>query len=531
MVKSILNNNVQTVFGYPGAAICPFYDALIDSEVSHILVRHEQSAIHAANGYARISQNVGVCIATSGPGATNLITGIASAYMDSIPVVAFTGQVQSALIGRDVFQEADITGACEPFSKHSYLVKNVNDLPRILAEAFYLAKSGRPGPVLVDVPVDIQKAEITSSLNPLVDIKGYKPTTAGNKRQIERACEAISQAKMPVIIAGGGIFISNAREEFVKFVDTVKVPTVNTMMGIGALPHGHNLKLGMLGSHGVKSANLAINKADLLIICGARVGDRAIACPDQVCEHAKVIHIDIDPAEIGKNMCCEIPIVGDLKSILQDLTEKVAPAKIDEWINECKSHIPPDKTSNGAENFLKPKEFIQLLTSKAANNFNLVADVGQNQIWSANCAKIGQNARFLTSGGMGAMGYSVAAGMGAYFADKNRQTIVICGDGSFQMQLMELATIKCHNLPIKIIVMNNTKLGMVREIQDNMYQKRQSGVDLSGNPDFTALAKSYGIKSLKIDGNSDVNAAIDEFLSADEAFLLECIVDPTESSL
>ena len=531
MVECLEAEGVKTIFGYPGAAICPFYDALIDSSVRHILVRQEQNAGHAANGYARISGRPGVCVVTSGPGATNLVTAIASAYMDSIPIVAITGQVQSELIGRDVFQEADITGACEPFTKHSYLVKRTEDLPRIFKEAFYIASTGRPGPVLIDVPVDIQTKEIKSYKYPeTVDIIGYKPSLKGNGLQIKRACEAIAASKRPVICAGGGVFSSKAERALMEFARKADIPVVNTLMGIGVLPSDDRLCLGMLGTHGVKMANEAIQHADLLLLCGARVGDRSMASPNQVAKRTKIIHIDVDPAEIGKNMQANIPIVGDLKSVLEQMLERIDNLEHSDWIEKCREHKQQLCKAETEGEYIDPKRFMRLLSEKVDDNAVLVADVGQNQIWSANCFNV-KNGRFLTSGGMGTMGYSVPASVGAWIAAPDRQVIAVCGDGSFQMQMMELGTIKQHGIKNKIIVMNNTKLGMVRELQDKNYGGRHSGVDLSGSPDFNLLAQAYGIPHGRISDMSEAERAINEMLSTDGPFLLECIVNPAESSL
>lgn len=531
MVECLEAEGVKTIFGYPGAAICPFYDALIDSSVRHILVRQEQNAGHAANGYARISGRPGVCVVTSGPGATNLVTAIASAYMDSIPIVAITGQVQSELIGRDVFQEADITGACEPFTKHSYLVKRTEDLPRIFKEAFYIASTGRPGPVLIDVPVDIQTKEIKSYKYPeTVDIIGYKPSLKGNGLQIKRACEAIAASKRPAICAGGGVFSSKAERALMEFARKADIPVVNTLMGIGVLPSDDRLCLGMLGTHGVKMANEAIQHADLLLLCGARVGDRSMASPNQVAKRTKIIHIDVDPAEIGKNMQANIPIVGDLKSVLEQMLERIDNLEHSDWIEKCREHKQQLCKAETEGEYIDPKRFMRLLSEKVDDNAVLVADVGQNQIWSANCFNV-KNGRFLTSGGMGTMGYSVPASVGAWIAAPDRQVIAVCGDGSFQMQMMELGTIKQHGIKNKIIVMNNTKLGMVRELQDKNYGGRHSGVDLSGSPDFNLLAQAYGIPHGRISDMSEAERAIDEMLSTDGPFLLECIVNPAEGSL
>ena len=531
MVECLEAEGVKTIFGYPGAAICPFYDALIDSSVRHILVRQEQNAGHAANGYARISGRPGVCVVTSGPGATNLVTAIASAYMDSIPIVAITGQVQSELIGRDVFQEADITGACEPFTKHSYLVKRTEDLPRIFKEAFYIASTGRPGPVLIDVPVDIQTKEIKSYKYPeTVDIIGYKPSLKGNGLQIKRACEVVAASKRPVICAGGGVFSSKAEHVLMEFARKADIPVVNTLMGIGVLPSDDRLCLGMLGTHGVKMANEAIQHADLLLLCGARVGDRSMASPNQVAKRTKIIHIDVDPAEIGKNMQANIPIVGDLKSVLEQMLERIDNLEHSDWIEKCREHKQQLCKAETEGEYIDPKRFMRLLSEKVDDNAVLVADVGQNQIWSANCFNV-KNGRFLTSGGMGTMGYSVPASVGAWTAAPDRQVIAVCGDGSFQMQMMELGTIKQHGIKSKIIVMNNTKLGMVRELQDKNYGGRHSGVDLYGSPDFNLLAQAYGIPHCRISDMSEAERAINEMLSTDGPFLLECIVNPAEGSL
>lgn len=533
MVKCLEKQGVKVLFGYPGAAICPFYDALRDSSIRHVLVRQEQNAGHAASGYARASGEVGVCVVTSGPGATNLITAIASAYMDSIPIVAITGQVRSDLLGRDVFQEVDITGACEPFTKYSYLVKRTADLPRVFREAFHIASTGRPGPVLIDIPVDVQQQSIERFSYPdKVDIIGYKPSLNGHAVQIQRAAEAIKKASRPVICAGGGVFSAKAVEELRALVNETGIPTVCTMMGIGALPTAHPLNLGMLGTHGVKGANTAIHQADLILLCGARVGDRAMAAPDQIAKHAKIIHIDIDPAEIGKNMPAAIPIVGDLKLVLEKLRADVREAGVTcpaDWVQACMAAKEP-YTRHFSTSLVNPKALIGLLSDRLREDSILVADVGQNQIWSANHYQV-KKGRFLTSGGMGTMGYSVPAAIGAKMACPDRQVVAVCGDGSFQMQFMELATLCCQGLDLKIIVMTNHRLGMVRELQDNGYGGRQSGVDLAGSPDFIKLAEAYGIPGLRISSDAQAEGTVEALLNAPGPFLLECQVDEKEPSL
>lgn len=529
MVKALEAEGVKTVFGYPGAAICPFLDALDASAVSYVLVRHEQSAGHSASGYARVSSKPGVCFATSGPGATNLITALATAYMDSVPLIAITGQVRTDLIGRDVFQEADITGAAEPFCKYSYLVENTADIPRVFKEAFYIASSGRPGPVLIDMPIDVQQGEIEFTYPTKVDIKGYKPSFKGHALQIKKVAQAVSQAKKPVICAGGGLFFSEAQNELREFSEKCNIPVVTTMMGIGALPSKHPLNLGMLGTHGVRSANRAIHEADLLLIVGARVGDRAMAAPDQIAARATVIHIDIDPAEIGKNLEAEIPVVGDAKQILSELTEIVTPGDSAEWAAYCKDLKSKNAApGNSADGFIEPRAFISALSKKMRDDAVFVSDVGQNQIWSANYCDI-REGRFLTTGGMGTMGYAIPAAQGVAAARPDLQVVACCGDGAFQMSFMELATIVQYHLPVKIIVMRNSSLGMVRELQKHLYGGRYVATTLK-DPDFIALAAAFGIPGRRVVPGEE-EQAIDEMLRHSGAYLLECAVSPDESSL
>jgi len=534
IVKALENEGVKVIFGYPGATISPFYDALIDSKICHILTRHEQGAAHAANGYARASGEVGVCVVTSGPGATNLITGIATAYMDSIPVVALTGQVSSDLIGRDVFQEADITGAAAPFVKHSYLVKNAKDLPRIMKEAFYIASTGRPGPVLIDLPVDIQNCEIDFEYPKSVNIRGYKPNLKGHSLQIKKIADALKDAKKPVICAGGGILRSGAEAELLEFVNRSNVPVTPTLMGIGALPADHEMNMGMLGSHGVYAANYAINNADLLIILGARVGDRAMGKPNQIAQKAKIVHIDIDPAEIGKNIDVSIPVVGDLKQILKELNGVVESSKAIEWVEELKKkkqehfvNINCDETSE----YISPKYLLSVLTDVADNNTIVTTEVGQNQIWVANNFGAKKIGGFITSGGMGTMGYGLPAAVGAKVACPESKVVCIGGDGSFQMSMQELGTMKQNKIGVKVLMFNNHRLGMVRELQKVKHCSRYTQVFLDENPDFLDVFKAYGFKGQKISNNKDVEGALKKMFEDDEPYLLECIVDPEEPTL
>lgn len=531
MAKALEAEGVKIVYGYPGAAICPFIDALRDSPIRQVLVRQEQNAGHAASGYARITGRPGVCFATSGPGATNLITALATAYMDSIPLIAITGQVRSDLIGRDVFQEADITGAAEPFIKHSYLVKDAGDLPRIFKEAFTIASTGRPGPVLIDVPVDIQGQKLAFLYPDSVDIKGYKPSFKGHALQIRRVAQALSKAKRPVICAGGGVLAAGASKELAAFAEKCRTPVVTTMMGIGALPTDHPLHLGMLGTHGSQAANKAIHESDMVIIVGARVGDRAMAAPNQIASRAQVVHIDVDPAEIGKNMETEIPIVGDARQILLALTEEAAAGDTREWLAAIEGY----KSRHESEpllrdGFIEPRAFIRFLSQRMQDDSVLISDVGQNQIWCAKNVNI-RSGRFMTSGGMGTMGYSLPAAIGVKTAAPGRQVVSVSGDGAFQMSMMELATVVEQKLPLKLIIMRNHTLGMVHELQTRLYHGRYTLTDLAGAPDFIALAAAFGIPGRHLDQNSDAPDAIDEMLKAEGPYLLECAVSPDESSL
>ena len=535
MVRCLESEQVGLVFGYPGAAICPFYDALCQSPIRHVLVRQEQNAAHAANGYARASGVPGVCVATSGPGATNLITGIATAYMDSIPLVAITGQVNQWLLGRDVFQEADITGACESFTKHSYLVKDAADLPRVFKEAFHIASTGRPGPVLIDVPTDVQKQELPDfTYPPKAEIVGYKPRTQGHAVQVRRAAEAIRQAERPLIVCGGGVVSAAAREELIRFAEKNGIPVVSTMMGLGVMPMDSPLYLGMIGMHGHKNANRAMNEADLILLCGARVGDRAVSDPDGLTQGAAIIHIDIDPAEIGKNMTVDIPIVGDirlvLKSLEQQLPEAAGGGGWAERLRREKAERAPGGAPENGTGFVEPQSFFRSLSGIMEENAILVADVGQNQIWAAANFNV-KLGRFLTSGGLGTMGYSLPAAIGAKLAKPNRQVVCICGDGAFQMSMCELATLRESGADIKIVLMQNRRLGMVWEIQNKLYEGRCPASELPGDPDFVALAGAYGIRAALADSNEAALRCAKEMLEGEGPFLLVCRVDPDAPTL
>lgn len=532
LVKALEQEGITTIFGYPGAAICPFYDALLDSTITHILTRNEQGAAHAASGYSRVTGKTGVCVATSGPGATNLITGIATAYSDSIPMVAITGQVSLDLIGRDVFQEADITGATAPFCKHNYLVKDIKELPRIIKEAFHIASTGRPGPVLIDVPIDIQTQSIDFKYPQTVDIRGYKPNYKGHPQQIKKIAEAISKAKSPVICAGGGVISSKASEIMTKLVEKCGIPVVTTLMGIGSIASDNPLNLGMLGSHGVYAANYAVNKADLLILIGARVGDRALGTAQIIAQRAKIIHIDIDPAEIGKNVSTTIPVVGDARLILEDLYDVVQVGDTEQWISTLKELQNKKAKNHDSKNeFVNPRLLIRKLSERLDEDAIMATEVGQNQIWAANHFVARKPGSFITSGGLGTMGYGLPAAIGAKLGKPTSTVVVVGGDGSFQMSMPELGTIKQTDIGVKILILNNSRLGMVRELQKNRHNSRYSQVFLDTNPDFVKLAGAYGFNAEKITDNTQIDAALERFLKDDKTYILECVVDPEEPTI
>lgn len=529
IVKSLINENVKYVFGYPGVAICPFYNSILSSDIKSVLVRTEQNAAHAASGLARVTGEVGVCAVTSGPGATNLITGIATAFADSIPLVCITGQVNSQLLGSDVFQEADITGAVESFVKYSYLVKDVNDIPRVMKEAFHVARTGRKGPVLVDIPFDIQNAEIKKFKIPEeVSMRTYKPTVVGNFAQIKKMINELQKAKRPVICAGGGVLLSGASNELKELVEKYNIPIVSTMMGIGAMPSKHPLYFGMVGNNGRAYANRAMNESDLLIMVGARVADRAVNQPDVITNNKILIHIDVDPAEIGKNCGPTIPIVGDAKNIISQMLNAEFVTDTKDWIETLNSYkTSMAKKRNPNPMFTDPEAFIKAISDTMEDNGIYVADVGQNQIWSCTYHEV-KSGMFLTSGGMGTMGYSIPAAMGAKLADPSRQVIAVCGDGSFQMSMMELATIKQLDIPVKIVVMKNNFLGMVREYQHFTYKDNYSVVELNDYPNLSKLSESYDMDYIKVTNNLEINEGVKRLFESPNSCILEVLIDPMD---
>ena len=530
MVKCLEAEGITKIFGYPGVAIAPFYEGLYNSSIEHILVRQEQAAGHAASGYARVSRKPAVCVTTSGPGATNLITALATAYADSIPVIAITGQVSSDLLGKDVFQEADMTGATESFTKYRYLVKDVNDIPRIFKEAFYIANTGRKGPVLIDVPIDVQEAKLKKDFKypDSVEIRGYKPNTKGNKQQLSKVIQAIKRAKKPIICTGGGVILGNGEDHIRRFCEKFNIPCVSTMMGIGVLPKAHPLYFGMLGNNGKPYANRAIALSDLMIIVGARIADRTVPTPDKLESQVKIIHIDIDTAEIGKNLGPTLPLVGDVKNIFDELIKEDIQPKAQSWIDELNEikHSTVD-TRVFSDKLVNPNILVQKLAEKMDDDAIYVADVGQNQLWSAD-NYVMKKGRFLTTGGMGTMGYSIPAAMGAKLADPARQVVAVLGDGAFQMNMMELGTIAEYHVPVKVVVMRNEVLGLVRQYQHFNYHNHYSVTNLGSSPKLEKIAEAYDMKYYRLDDDDKIQETLADFLADDTSALLECIIDPNE---
>ena len=524
MVKCLEAQGIDVVFGYPGVAIAPFYNSLYDSKIQSILVRQEQNGGHAASGYARVTRQPAVCIATSGPGATNLITGIATAYSDSIPMVAITGQVSTQLLGKDVFQEADITGACEPFVKYSYLVKDVRDIPRIFKEAFYIASTGRQGPVLIDVPIDIQKQEFDYTEPGEVSIRGYKPKIKGHIVQIKKVVEAIQKAKKPLICAGGGVVLGHAEPVMQAFCEKYSIPVVTTMMGVGSMPKRHPLFFGMLGTNGKPYANRAVAESDLLIIVGARVNDRSIGALSKLEQDRLIIHIDIDTAEIGKNIGPTIPLVGDARLIFESLMEYDINVSFEEWVERLRNikvNCVDYRTFH--EGFINPCLFVEHLTERMDEDAIYVADVGQNQLWSAD-NYVMKKGRFLTTGGFGTMGYAIPAALGAKMAAPDRQVVAVCGDGSFQMSMNELATMLQNNIKVKIIIMKNMYLGLVREYQYNNYDENYIAVELGDIPNLRKIAEAYDMDYFHLRDMSKMDETIEAFLACENSALFVCHV-------
>ena len=528
---------VTDMFGYPGGAVIPIYDEIYSfDKIKHYFARHEQGAVHAADGYARVSGKVGVCLATSGPGATNLVTGIMTAHMDSVPLLAITGQVRSNLLGRDAFQETDIVGITVPITKGNYLVQNIKDIPRIIKEAYFIASTGRPGPVLVDIPNDIQQQEISyDEFNKLFDkevrLEGYEPTYVGHPVQIKRALSLIKKAKKPLIIAGAGVMKSGASKELLELANKMDIPVTTTLLGLGAFPENHELSLGMLGMHGTVPANYATDEADLVIAAGIRFDDRIAGNPSKFCEHAKIIHIDIDPAEIDKNKKADVPIVGDLKNVLSEINKELEPQDHKEWtdkVKEWKKEYPLAHRDVGKDKLL-PQEVLKAINDILDGDTIVVTDVGQHQMWAAQYMTYKNSNSIVTSGGAGTMGFGVPAAIGAQVGARDKKVVLIVGDGGFQMTLEEIMMIRQYNLPVKIVIINNSFLGMVRQWQELFKDRRYSFVDLECNPDFVKIADAYGIKSERLKTKADLENKLKDLILSDEGVILDCIVEKEEN--
>ncbi len=532
ILKALELEGVEQIFGFPGGAVLPLYNQLYDAPVKHLLVRHEQAAVHAADGYARVTGKPGVVFATSGPGATNLVTGIANAYMDSVPLVLITGQVASQFIGTDAFQEADITGITLPITKHNYLVKKIEELPSILSEAFYLASTGRRGPVLIDIPKDVFDQEAPFHYDQKCHIAGYKPTYEGHVGQINRAVKAIRDARKPVIFGGGGLIRSGAHLVLRELAEEANIPVILSLMGLGAFPGDNNLFLGMPGMHGSVTANYALTESDLIIATGVRFDDRVTGKLDSFAEKAKIIHIDIDPAEIGKNVDIDIPIVGDVRLVLEELLRKLKPGNTGKWLKQIESwqaKYPMPAGKNGSGNGLRPQFVIRELSRLSGGNTIVATDVGQHQMWTAQHFIIREPNKFLTSGGLGTMGYGFPAAIGARLAAPDQRVICITGDGSFQMNIQELATVVNNKLDITIALINNGSLGMVRQWQEFFFDKRYSYTMLSESPDFVRVAEAYGAKALRAASEEEATRVIEEAFQLKGPVLIDFVVNPGEN--
>ncbi len=537
LLECLYRLGIRDVFGYPGGAVIPIYDEIYKyGKINHYFSRHEQGAAHEADGYARASGKVGVCLATSGPGATNLVTGIMTAHMDSIPMLAITGQVGSSLLGKDAFQESDIVGITVPITKMNYLVQNIKDLPRILKESYYIASTGRPGPVLIDIPKDIQLQEISyDEFNKLYEkdfkLEGYEPTYIGHQGQIKKALKLINDAKKPLIIAGAGILKSRASEELKKFAEKIGSPVTTTLLGLGAFPSSHELSLGMLGMHGTVPANYATDEADLIIAAGIRFDDRITGDPNKFCKKAKIIHIDIDPAEIDKNKKADVPIVGDLKNVLVGLNNELKEKDHKEWIQKTKEWKKeyPLGYRKVSEDKLVAQEVLEELNNILKGEAIVVTDVGQHQMWSAQFINYENPDSIITSGGAGTMGFGLPAAIGAQVAMPEKKVVLVVGDGGFQMTFQELMLIRQYNLPVKVVIINNSFLGMVRQWQELFHDRRYSFVDLTYNPDFGKVAGAYGVKSVKISTKEDLKTQLKKFIESDEGVVIDCIVEKEEN--
>ena len=528
--ESLLREGVTVMFGLPGGAILPLYQTLPEyPDLQHVLVRHEQNAGHAADGYARASGKVGVAVATSGPGATNLVTPLATAMMDSVPIVALTGQVPRAAIGRDAFQETDTTGVTAPITKHNYLVMDTADIPRVMKEAFHIARSGRPGPVLVDLPRDVLTERAEFDYPESVNLRSYKPTLEGHAQQIKRAAKLIRDARRPLIMAGHGVTISGGFAELKELAEKAQIPVITTLLGIGAFPGEHILSLGMPGMHGQAHNNWAIERSDLIIAVGMRFDDRVTGRLSAFAPNAQIIHIEVDPAEVGKNVGVSVPIVGDARRVLHALAVEVEPATHTDWLKEIDGLRDEHPFVLPESDGLLPQYVIRELCEATDGRAIVVTGVGQHQMWAAQHYVFKEHNSWITSGGLGTMGFEVPAAMGAAFAQPERPVWSIAGDGGFQMTMSELATIAEHNVRVKFAIINNNSLGLVRQLQDLFYDRNRVAVEYSGNPDFVKLAEAYGIWAVRVTDQAGVRAAIDEAAAVDGPAIIDFRVEREEN--
>ena len=537
LLETLKRLGVTDIFGYPGGAVIPIYNEIYDFEgINHYLARHEQGAAHEADGYARASGKCGVCLATSGPGATNLVTGIMTAHMDSIPLLAITGQVCSHLLGKDAFQESDIVGITMPVTKNNYLVKDIRDMIRTVKEAYYLATTGRPGPVLVDITRDAQLdvisyEEFEAIFNEPISIEGYDPNYIGHPKQIKKAIDLLKGAKRPLIIAGHGVLLSNATEELYKLATTCQVPVVNTLLGLGSFPGEHQLSLGMLGMHGTVYANYAVNEADVVLALGIRFDDRIAGVPKEFCKDATIIHVDIDPAEIGKNKLIDVPIVGDLKHVLNEINHELTPQTHDSWLERIREWREeyPIRVRPHEGNSLLPQKVIQEIDNIVKGNAIVVTDVGQHQMWASQFITFSKPNTIITSGGAGTMGFGLPAAIGAQVAQPDKKVVLITGDGGLQMNSQELLLLKAYNIPVKVVIINNGFLGMVRQWQELFNQRRYSFVDLEVNPDFETLAKAYGVQGVTLSTIEELRSQLRDLILSDEPVVINCVVEREEN--
>jgi acetolactate synthase-1/2/3 large subunit len=536
LMEVLKDEGVDTIFGFPGGAVIDIYDELAKTDIRHVLVRHEQGAVHAADGYARAGGKIGVCLVTSGPGATNTVTGIASAYMDSIPIVVLTGQVPTHLIGNDAFQEVDIVGITRPCTKHNYLVQSTEDLPRIIKEAFYLAQSGRPGPVLVDLPKDVVNAKLDYVPQKEVNLKSYNPTYHPNKKQLRKVVELIEHAERPVIFAGGGIILSKAAEELTDFARKTQIPVTTSLMGLGAFPGTDPLWLGMIGMHGTYRANMSTGACDLMIAIGVRFDDRVTGKTDAFASQSKIVHIDIDPTSIRKNIPVTIPIVGDCKTSLEHLNPLIDEldlgdihAKRKKWLDQIEQWKSTKPLAYKQQDVIKPQYVVEKLYEATKGNAIITTEVGQNQMWAAQYYHFESPNHFITSGGLGCMGFGLPAAIGAQVACPDKLVVDIAGDGSIQMNIQEMATAVQCCLPVKVIILNNRYLGMVRQWQELFYEKRYACTGMDHAPDFVKLAEAFGAVGLRATKPEEVESVLKEGLSIPQPVIMDFQVDEEES--